>query len=132
MNEATISLQDLDRASSHWRRVWPGTYATLVRFFRSKVGDEYPDLVQRTFLGVVEGRERLADPGRFRQYLFSTAYNQLFKHLTRRHRSLDRETLLMTSAAGLGPSPLTHAQRVEQFDALVFADRSPGMTPAWE
>jgi RNA polymerase sigma-70 factor (ECF subfamily) len=52
----------------------------VCRFFRSKLGDDVEDLIQRTFLHCVESRGRIEGPT-FRSYLFAVARNRLFDHL---------------------------------------------------
>ncbi len=55
-------------------------FDAVCRFFRSKLGDDVEDLVQRTFLDCVESRDRIRQPS-FRAYLFSVARHRLFDHL---------------------------------------------------
>ncbi|MBK8239403.1 MAG: sigma-70 family RNA polymerase sigma factor [Deltaproteobacteria bacterium] len=52
----------------------------VVRFFRNKLSEGTDDLVQRTFLACVEGRDRLRADASFRSYLFGVAHNLLRKH----------------------------------------------------
>lgn len=99
-------------------------YGRLARFFRSKVGDGYSDLVQQSFLAIVEGRGRLRNPDDFRRYLFAIAYNLLFKHLQREYRSVTREVLATMSAADLGPSPSRVVAQRQQVHMLLHALRS--------
>ncbi|MCH9687426.1 MAG: sigma-70 family RNA polymerase sigma factor [Deltaproteobacteria bacterium] len=60
-------------------------FDAVCRFFRSKLGDDVEDLVQRTFLDCVESRERIRHPS-FVAYLFGVARNRLFDHLRRELR----------------------------------------------
>lgn len=60
-------------------------FDALCRFFRSKLGDDVDDLIQRTFLDCVESRDRISQPS-FRAYLFGVARNRLFDHLRAAHR----------------------------------------------
>jgi RNA polymerase sigma-70 factor, ECF subfamily len=55
-------------------------FAAVYRFFANKLGADVDDLVQQTFLAVVEGRDRLRDAAGFRPYLFGTARNRLMRH----------------------------------------------------
>lgn len=55
-------------------------FDAVCRFFRSKLGDDVEDLVQRTFLDCVESRDRIRQPS-FRAYLFGVARHRLFDHL---------------------------------------------------
>ncbi|MCA9709113.1 MAG: sigma-70 family RNA polymerase sigma factor [Myxococcales bacterium] len=61
-------------------------FEPVVRFFASKLGPDTSDLVQDTFLALVQGRDRIGDDTRFRSYLFGIAYNVLKKHLGQRYR----------------------------------------------
>jgi len=57
-------------------------YAAVARFFRNKVSsDRVADLIQDTFTASVEGRDRIADPDRFRAYLLRIAYHVFCRHL---------------------------------------------------
>ena len=60
-------------------------FDALCRFFRSKLGDDVDDLIQRTFLDCMESRDRITQPS-FRAYLFAVARNRLFDHLRAAHR----------------------------------------------
>lgn len=60
-------------------------FDALCRFFRSKLGDDVEDLIQRTFLDCVESRDAITQPS-FRAYLFGVARNRLFDHLRAGHR----------------------------------------------
>jgi len=55
--------------------------ASIYRFFRNKVGPVAEDLAQKTFLGCVEGRDRVRGDASFRTYLFAVARNQLLMYL---------------------------------------------------
>lgn len=61
-------------------------YLPIRRFFRSKVGDEFEELVQVTFTRCVEGQHRFRGEGQFRSYLFSIAANLLRERLRRSYR----------------------------------------------
>ena len=53
-------------------------FGAVYRFFANKVGRDVDDLVQQTFLAVVEGRDRVTQG--FRPYLFGVARNRLMRH----------------------------------------------------
>jgi RNA polymerase sigma-70 factor (ECF subfamily) len=84
-------------------------FASVLAFFRNKVGDEAPDLVQRTFLSCVKARDRFEGRSSFRTYLFTVARNELYDHLRRRKRDAQRFDALEVSVESLGPSPATMA-----------------------
>jgi RNA polymerase sigma factor (sigma-70 family) len=60
-----------------FRRHFPG----VSRFFRNKFSAGVDDLVQQTFMALLEGRERLASGSCFRSYLFGIAHNVMRTHL---------------------------------------------------
>jgi RNA polymerase sigma-70 factor (ECF subfamily) len=83
-------------------------YDTLARFFRNKVGVEIvADLIQDTLMTLVEGRDRIEDPRRFRAYLLSIAYRVFCKHLRGVYREGPRTDLDAVSIAEIGTSPST-------------------------
>ncbi len=56
-------------------------YESIARFFHNKVDDaSAADLIQNTFLGCVEARERFRGDSGFRTFLFAVARNLLHKH----------------------------------------------------
>ena len=55
-------------------------FESAYRFFVNKASANAEDLVQETFLAVVEARDRLRDPGAFRSYLFGVARHQLYRY----------------------------------------------------
>ena len=56
-------------------------YAAVLRFFALKVPAVAEDLAQRTFLGCVEGIERLRSDASFKAFLFGVARRQLLWYL---------------------------------------------------
>lgn len=61
-------------------------FDAVLRFFRNKIDDGPEDLVQRTFLACVEGKERFEGRSSFRTYLFAVAHNVLRDHFRRKRR----------------------------------------------
>lgn len=93
----------------------------VMRFFRNKVDEGPEDLVQRTFLACVEGKERFEGRSSFRTYLFAVAHNVLRDHFRKKRRggAID---FTAQSVWDLAPAPSTvmardRAQRV-LLDAL--------------
>jgi RNA polymerase sigma-70 factor (ECF subfamily) len=87
------------------------------RFFRNKVSDDVEDLVQRTFLGCVEGRDRFRGESSFRTYLFGVARNVLSNHIRHRSRRDERLESESTSVSTFDTSPsasMVMAKRREQ------------------
>ena len=98
--------RDGDKAagSTLFRRHFP----SVRRFFRNKVRpDDVEDLIQRTFAGCVEGRDRFRGDSSFRTFLFAVARRQLYKHLRDRSVKDSREDpdLGVSSVHALGHSP---------------------------
>ena len=76
----------------------------VYRFFRTKITGGIEDLMQRTFLATIEGRNRIREDGGFRGYLFGSARNLLFKEFRSRYREDKALDLLkVTSATVDGP-----------------------------
>ncbi len=98
-------------------------FSPICRFFRSKLGDQVEDLVQRTFLDCVESRDRIA-PGGFRAYLFAVARNRLRDHLRGAYRRPAMIDLASHSVADLGTSPSGVAAKNQEERLLLDALRS--------
>lgn len=82
-------------------------YASIARFFRNKVSRGVDDLIQNTFLAMVETRDRFRGDSSFRTYLFGVAHNTLRYHYRKQKRDADRLDFEQTSAADLAPGPGT-------------------------
>ena len=82
-------------------------HASIARFFSFRLGPDTSDLIQRTFLALIEGAERYRGDVGFRGYLFGIARNVLLREL--RERSYKRARFEFdpstTSIAALDPSP---------------------------
>ncbi len=101
-------------------------FDAVCRFFRNKVAEGTDDLIQRTFLAMVESRDRFRGDSSFRTYLFTVAKNELFAHLRRSGRESARFDPLEQSVYDLGPTPTTMvAQRKEQRLLLEALRRVP-------
>ncbi len=75
------------------------------RFFRSKIRGDIDDFVQRSFMAVVEARQRLREGSSFRSYLFGCARNVLHDHLRQHYRGAGKLDTGITSLHDLGTSP---------------------------
>ena len=85
-------------------RLYERHAASLVYFFRNKLPGGAEDFVQQTFLGLVEGQDRLGPETNVRAYLFGIAHNVLRKHLRKLSRSPGFDPGV-TSAADIDPTP---------------------------
>jgi len=90
-------------------------FMSVYRFFVNKASDDVDDLIQRTFLACVEGRDRLRDDTSLKAYILGIARNQLLMHMRRRER---RETPYgqgdMSVAAVYGSPSRVLADREEE------------------
>ncbi|MBL8972093.1 MAG: sigma-70 family RNA polymerase sigma factor [Myxococcales bacterium] len=97
-------------------------FDAIHRFFRNKLDTDIEDLVQRTFIACVEGRDRFREESSFRTYLFAVAHNLLKEHLRRKRRAPEPLDLDLVSAVDLGASPLSlmaaHAEEKILLQAL--------------
>lgn len=93
----------------------------IYRFFAHKVPDRASDLVQDTFVGLVEARERFRGDASVRTFLFAIARNVLLKHFESRHK--DPVDFSVSSIEDLAPSPSSLLRRKEAEAVLVYALR---------
>ncbi len=80
-------------------------FDSIRRFFRNKVEHGVEDLVQRTFMGCLEAKDRFREDASFRTFLFAIAHNVLREHYRRARRSTDELDLERLSIIDLGVSP---------------------------
>lgn len=99
-------------------------FGAVRRFFRNKVSpDEVEDLIQRTFVGCVEGQKRFREDASFRTFLFAIARNQLFKFFrtrTSQRNQVDAD-LGVSSVAAMGMSPSSVASARQEHELLLLA-----------
>ncbi|MCB9718915.1 MAG: RNA polymerase subunit sigma-70, partial [Myxococcales bacterium] len=86
-------------------RLFARHFEAVARFFHNKIDRDQEDLIQRTFLGCLEGRAAFRGEGSFRAFLFGVARNVLGKHLRERYREPSALELAHVSVAELGASP---------------------------
>lgn len=97
-------------------RLFERHFDAVARYFRNKVDEGPDDLVQHTFLGCLESRDRFRGEASFRTFLFAVAHNVLRNYYRDRRRGEGRLDFSVDSAFGLIPSPsaVVAKQRVEQ------------------
>lgn len=96
--------------------------AIVVRFFRSKLGDDIDDFVQQTFTDVVRSRDRLSSAG-FRAYLLAVARHRLVDELRRRCRRPEAFDIATMSLEDVGTSLSQRFARNERKLAMLRALR---------
>jgi RNA polymerase sigma-70 factor (ECF subfamily) len=79
-------------------------FDAIYSFFARKVSGDVSDLVQRTFVGLTEGRERYAGEVSPRAYLYGIARNVLYAHYRAAQRHLQLE-FDVSSLHDLEPTP---------------------------
>ncbi|NVB41777.1 sigma-70 family RNA polymerase sigma factor [Pseudenhygromyxa sp. WMMC2535] len=99
-------------------------YDSIECFFRNKVDSGLEDLLQRTFLIALEGRDRFRGASSYRTYLFGVAYNVLRNHYRAKRRERDRLDFGHHSVADLAPGASTMLRGEEQQARLLQALRS--------
>lgn len=98
-------------------------FESVCRFFRSKLGDEVEDAVQRTFLACVESRDRFRGSSSFKTYLFAIARRKLGDHLRKEARCRISPMSTMESLGPWFPSPSTLVREDEELRRLLEALR---------
>ena len=78
-------------------------FESVYRFFCNKAPDDAEDLCQRTFMALVEGRDRFRGEAKVRTYLLRTARYILLNHYRDRKPGVSLDTSIITIAA-LSPS----------------------------
>lgn len=86
-------------------------FASVCRFFRTKLGDDVEDLIQQTFLDLLAASSPVTS---VRATLFTIARRRLLDHLRTRYQRDEIELVTSLSVADLGTSPSTAAARGEQ------------------
>lgn len=121
-DEALLTAwRDGDRRAGS--RLFSRHFEPIARFFYSKVQTGVEDLVQRTFLALVERSEHIPPGVPLRAYLFGIARKLLLRRLRERYRDgvFDGESV---SVADLGESPSALLDRREHLQLLYQALRS--------
>ena len=95
----------------------------LCRFFRNKVSEGVDDLIQRTFLLLVERRDQFEGRSSFRTYLYVVARHELYRELGKRRRAEDKLDPLEVSVMEISPSPPSVMARKREERALLEALR---------
>lgn len=98
-------------------------FDAIARFFRNKTDGPLDDLVQRTFLGCLEGRDRIRGEAGFRGYLFGVARNVLRTSWQARAPDRSLDEIDDASIVELGASPASAYARDRNQLAMLNALR---------
>jgi len=98
-------------------------YKLILRFFHNKAGAQAHDLVQRTFLGCLEARDRIRGDASFRAFLCGVARNVLFDHYRLARRDRDHLDFGSVSAEDLRPTPGAMIAQARETELLLRALR---------
>jgi RNA polymerase sigma factor (sigma-70 family) len=101
-------------------------FDAIYRFFDRKVDGDAADLVQRTFLGCVEARDRFRGTSSFRTFLFSIARHELYGHWRQRKKG-DNLDFGVTSIQDLAQSVNGLVVKQHEHRLLLEALRSIGL-----
>jgi RNA polymerase sigma-70 factor (ECF subfamily) len=99
-------------------------FSAVARFFRNKVTSGVDDLIQSTFLAMVEARDRFRGDSSFRTYLFGVAHNTLRYHYRKKRRAGERIDFENTSAQDLAPGPSSILARKGEQQLMLQALRA--------
>ncbi len=113
--------QDGDGAAG--TKLFERHFEAVARFFRNKTDGPLDDLVQRTFLGCLEGRDRIRGESGFRGYLFGVARNVLRKSWQARAPARSLDEIDDASIVQLGASPCSAYARDRSQLAMLNALR---------
>lgn len=99
-------------------------FDSIYKFFDNKAYEELDELVQRTFLACLTGRDTFRRQCSFRTYLFTLARNELYHYLQRIHRPGLFVDFGITSMADIKTTPQTRHARHEKHEHLLRALRT--------
>lgn len=98
------------------RRLVERHFPCIERFFFNKVGERAADLIQLSFLRVLEARTRVRPDADFRAYLLGIARNVLYEHYRRTRKDIERLDFQSQSVMDIAPTPsswLAHEQEAQ-------------------
>ncbi len=122
MDDATLLARWQDGDTDAGSDLFEQHFSTVFRFFRSKISGPVDDLVQRTFMACLEGRERI-EGGGFRPYLLGVARIVLYAEYRSRKKFDDDHDVGASSVMDLDPTPSQVAAKREEHRLLLKALR---------
>ena len=118
--ELLVAWREGDKGAG--RDLFERHFVALRRFFANKAdAHEVEDLMQRSFMGCVEGLNRFRGDASFRTFLFAIGRRQLYKHFRDQRVSKGRtsDDFSVTSVAALGRTP-SSVLNAEQEEAILL------------
>ncbi len=101
-------------------------FESVYRFFGNKVGRDIDELVQQTFLGCLEARDRFRGDASFRTFLFAVARKQILRYREGRFGGRASESFQDSRVADLDATPTQFVvERQEQALLLRALRRLP-------
>lgn len=98
-------------------------YERIACFFRTKAEEDMADLIQRTFLTLLESQDRIREGKSFHCFLFGIARNTLFEHYRSKRRERARFEPEHDSVEDLSPSPTAIIAEAQETRLLLEALR---------
>lgn len=104
-------------------RLFDRHFPMIYRFFKNKADpQDVDDLVQQTFVGVLQGKEQFRNAASIRTYLIAIAKRRLYSYWSRRSRQKEVE-LGASSVQDMSPSPSSAVVKRQSDRALLEALR---------
>jgi RNA polymerase sigma factor (sigma-70 family) len=98
-------------------------YEGLDFFFSAKAGEDARDLIQRTFLLLLENQDRVREGGNLHSYLYGIARNVLYQHYRGKRRNQGRFVPEEDSFEDLVPTASTLMVQAQESQLLLQALR---------
>lgn len=105
-------------------RLFERHFELVCNFFRGKLADGVEDLIQRTFVELIESVDRFRGDASFRSYLLGIARHILFRHYREQAQGGRTFEPLVTSVCELMPSASSVIAQHDEHAALVAAMRA--------
>ena len=97
-------------------------FDSVYGFFVRKIGGDVSDLAQRTFMGLVEAKDRFRGDSSVRTYLFAIARNELMRYFRERRKDMQL-SFDVNSLHDLEPTPSAEVQKGRENRLLLEALR---------
>lgn len=119
-DELLVAWQGGDRGAGD--ALFGRHFDTVFGFFERRVAEDVSDLVQRTFLGLIEAKERIRGDSSVRTYLFVIARRELWAYYRKRDKDGEVD-FNVSSVEDLMPSPSSLLRQKDEHTLLSEALR---------